>query len=131
MYLSFPEIRSIFLKLVVLEEGSGSGNDEETDDMSAVCDSFLMALNVSSLETMKKTLCLVGIVSHKQGINFKPHIRDKRLYGMLTSGLTCMLIPVTHPTQCVAECAKCGFSGQTNTTWGPSPEFSGPSPDSI
>ena len=42
-----------------------------------------------------------------------------------------MLIPVTHPTQCVAECAKCGFSGQANTTWGPSTEFSGPSPDSI
>ena len=37
---------------------------------------------------------------------------------MGTSGL--MLIPVTHPTQCVAECAKCGFSGQANTTWGPS-----------
>ena len=27
-----------------------------------------------------------------------------------------MLIPVTHSTQCVAECAKCGFSGQANTT---------------
>ena len=48
----------------------------------------------------------------------KPHVRDKRLYGTGTSGL--MLIPVTHPTQCVAECAKCGFSGQANTTWGPS-----------
>ena len=59
----------------------------------------------------------------------KPHVRDKRLYGTLTSGL--MLIPVTHLTQCVAECAKCGFSGQANTTWGPSTEFSGPSPDSI
>ena len=48
----------------------------------------------------------------------RPGVRDKRLYGMRTSGL--MLIPVTHPTQCVAECAKCGFSGQANTTWGPS-----------
>ena len=27
-----------------------------------------------------------------------------------------MLIPVTRSTQCVAECAKCGFSGQANTT---------------
>ena len=27
-----------------------------------------------------------------------------------------MLIPVTHSTQCVAECAKCGFSEQANTT---------------
>ena len=27
-----------------------------------------------------------------------------------------MLIPVTHSTQCVAECAKCEFSGQANTT---------------
>ena len=25
----------------------------------------------------------------------------------------------THPTQCVAECAKCRFSGQANTIWGP------------
>ena len=40
-----------------------------------------------------------------------------------------MLIPVTHPTQCVAECAKCGFSGQANTTRGPSTELEmGPSP---
>ena len=62
-------------------------------------------------------------------VRLKPHVRDKRLYGTLTSGL--MLIPVTHPTQCVAECAKCGFSGQANTTWGPSTEFSSPSPDSI
>ena len=35
-----------------------------------------------------------------------------------------MLIPVTHPTQCVAGCAKCGFSGQANTTLGPSPKRS-------
>ena len=62
-------------------------------------------------------------------LNLKPHVRVKRLYSTLTSGL--MLIPVTHPTQCVAECAKCGFNGQANTTWGPSTEFSGPSPDSI
>ena len=27
-----------------------------------------------------------------------------------------MLIPVIHSTQCVAECAKCGFSGQANMT---------------
>ena len=27
-----------------------------------------------------------------------------------------MLIPVTHSTQYVAECAKCRFSGQANTT---------------
>ena len=27
-----------------------------------------------------------------------------------------MLFPVTHSTHCVAECAKCGFSGQANTT---------------
>ena len=37
---------------------------------------------------------------------------------MGTSGV--MLIPVTPPTQCVAECATCGFSGQANTAWGPS-----------
>ena len=43
---------------------------------------------------------------------------DKCLYGTGISGL--MLIPVTHPTQCVAECAKCGYSGKVNTTWGPS-----------
>ena len=42
-----------------------------------------------------------------------------------------MLIPMTHSTQCVAECAKCGFSGQANTTLGPSTEFSIPSPDQI
>ena len=59
----------------------------------------------------------------------KPRARDKHLYSTLTSSL--MLMPVTHPTQCVAECAKCGFSGQANKTWGPSTEFSGPSPDSI
>ena len=51
----------------------------------------------------------------------KPWVRDKRLTG--TSGV--MLIPVTYPTQCVAECTKCGFSGQANTTWGPSTEFGG------
>ena len=33
-----------------------------------------------------------------------------------------MLIPVTPPTQYVAEYAKCGFSGQANMTWGPSPK---------
>ena len=49
----------------------------------------------------------------------KPRICDKRLYGTGTSGL--MLIPLTHPTQCVAEC---GFSGQANTTLGPSPKRS-------
>ena len=65
----------------------------------------------------------------KLRLYLKPHVHDKRLYGTLTSSL--MLIPVTHPTQCIAECAKCGFSGQANTTWGPSTEFSGPSPDSI
>ena len=62
--------------------------------------------------------------------SLKPRIRDKRLYSMGTSGL--MLIPVTHPTQCVAECAKCGFSGQANMAWGPSTELEtnsmGPSP---
>ena len=47
--------------------------------------------------------------------NLKPRVRDKRLYRMGTSGI--MLIPVTHPTQCVAECAKCGFSGLANMTW--------------
>ena len=35
-----------------------------------------------------------------------------------------MLIPVTPPTQCVAGSAKCGFSGQANTAWGPSPKRS-------
>ena len=35
-----------------------------------------------------------------------------------------MLIPVTHPTQCVVECAKCRFSRQANTTWGPLPKRS-------
>ena len=56
----------------------------------------------------------------------KPRVRDKRLYGTGTSGL--MLISVTHPTQCVAECTKCGFSGQANTTRGPSMDSVGPSP---
>ena len=42
-----------------------------------------------------------------------------------------MLIPVTHSTQCVAECANCGFSGQANTTLVPFTEFSVPSPDPI
>ena len=51
----------------------------------------------------------------------KPRVRDKRLYG---TGTSVLLIPVTHPTQCVAECAKCGFSGQANTTLGPSPKRS-------
>ena len=36
---------------------------------------------------------------------------------MRTSGF--VLIPVTHPTQRVAECAKCGFSEQANTARGP------------
>ena len=52
----------------------------------------------------------------------KPRVRDKRLYGMGTSGL--MLIPVTHPTQRIVECANGGFSGQANTTLGPSPKWS-------
>ena len=51
--------------------------------------------------------------------SLKPHVRYQRVYGMGTSGF--MLIPVTHPTQCVAECTKCGFSGKANTAWGPSP----------
>ena len=55
-------------------------------------------------------------------IGLKPRVRDKRLYGTGTSGI--MLIPVIHPTQCAAECAKCGFSGQANTTLGPSPKRS-------
>ena len=54
-------------------------------------------------------------------IVLKPRVRDKRLYGTGTSGL--MLIPVTHSTQFVAGCAKGGFSGQANMTWGPSPKF--------
>ena len=52
----------------------------------------------------------------------KPQGHHQRVYGMGTSGV--MLIPVTPPTQCVAECAKCGFSGQANTAWGPSPKRS-------
>ena len=71
-----------------------------------------------------KALCFMCLLTDM----LKPHVRDKRLYGTLTSSL--MLIPVTHPTR-VAECAKCGFSGQANTNWGPSTELSGPSPDSI
>ena len=43
------------------------------------------------------------------------------IFSNETSGV--LLIPVTHPTQCITECAKCGFSGQANTTWGPSTEF--------
>ena len=35
---------------------------------------------------------------------------------MGTSGF--MLIPVTPPTQCVAECAKCGFSGANEHSLG-------------
>ena len=35
-----------------------------------------------------------------------------------------MFIPVTHPTQCAAECAKCGFSRQANTNWVPLPKWS-------
>ena len=43
-----------------------------------------------------------------------------------------MLIPVTHSTQCVAECAKCGFSGLVSEhDPGPPTEFSVPSPDPI
>ena len=56
--------------------------------------------------------------------NLKPHVRHQRVYGMGTSGV--MLIPVTPPTQCVAECAKCRFSGQAtqaNTAWGPSTDL--------
>ena len=53
----------------------------------------------------------------------KPQGHHQRVYGMGTSA-SVMLIPVTPPTQCVAECAKCGFSGQANTTWGPSPKRS-------
>ena len=52
----------------------------------------------------------------------KPHVRHQRVYGMGTSGF--MLSPVTPPTQCVAECAKCWFSGQANTVWGPLPKRS-------
>ena len=37
-----------------------------------------------------------------------------------------MLIPVTHSTQCVTECAKCGFSGQANTTFVQPQSFYGP-----
>ena len=43
-----------------------------------------------------------------------------------------MLIPVTHFTQYVAECAKCGFSGQASEhDPGPPTEFSVPSLDPI
>ena len=56
-------------------------------------------------------------------LKLKARVPDKRLYGTGTSGT--MLILVTHPTQCVAECAKCSFSGQVNMTWGPSTEFGG------
>ena len=52
----------------------------------------------------------------------RPHVHHQCDYGMGTSGL--VLIPVTHPTQCVAECAKCGFCRQANTAWGPSPKRS-------
>ena len=52
----------------------------------------------------------------------KPHVRHQRVYCMGTSGF--MLIPVTPLTEYVAECAKCGFSGQANTAWGPSPKRS-------
>ena len=66
------------------------------------------------------------IVTHmnlfKLTYTLKPHIRHHRVYGMGTSGV--LLIPVTPPTQCVAECAKCGFSGQANAAWGPSPKWS-------
>ena len=55
-------------------------------------------------------------------LGLKPRICDKRLYGTGTSGL--VLISVTHPTRCVAECAKCGSAGRANTTWGPSPKRS-------
>ena len=56
-------------------------------------------------------------------VTLKPNVCDKRLYGTLPSSL--MLIPVTHPTQCVAECANYRISGQAKMTWGPSMEFSG------
>ena len=48
--------------------------------------------------------------------SLKAHVRDKRS----------MLIPVTHSTQCVAECAKCGFSEQANTTLVQPRSFYGP-----
>ena len=40
----------------------------------------------------------------------KPHVRHQRVYGMGTRGV--MLIPVTSPIQCVAECANAGSAGK-------------------
>ena len=83
---------------------------------------------------MSETIC--GKLAMRSGalanlsyiiLPLKPHVCHQRVYGMGTSGF--MLIPVTPPIQCVAECAKCGFSGQANTAWGPSSRQSGgPSP---
>ena len=84
---------------------------------------WLTCLSIPISAPMYKELCSIHYI--KKGLYIylfllKPRVRDKRLFGTLTSGL--MLIPVTHPTHCVAECAKCWFSGQANTTWGPSTE---------
>ena len=45
----------------------------------------------------------------------KPRVRDMRLYGTVTSGL--MLIPVTHPTQCVLNAQNAGSAGKRTRLW--------------
>ena len=57
---------------------------------------------------MENTVILISCSNLQSAVKLKPHGRHQWVFGMGTSGF--MLMPMTPPTQCVAECAKCGFS---------------------